>query len=161
MIKARWASLLAVCTIYACADTKVQSTSGDEALVLQAELIAESVGNTPYSARVRITHADSVRLAGDDPSGDYAEQMFVYHVKVMETLRGEPMEEITYSSFSEAGESADVPDVPVIITLCRSEDGFYWPGVGAMFDDHATLAAIARNVAAQVDPAQETFGDCE
>lgn len=151
-----------ICLFCSCrVDGTAQISASERDLALQADAIEQSVLNTPYSALIRITSVDSIQLPDDDPSDDYSERKDVYHADVLETYRGESVKNITYLMYVEQGESAEFSRDPFIVALCRSDDGLYWPGVGASFAADEKLVEIARKAGGQADRGQVVFSDCE
>lgn len=145
----------------ACAGYRQQNTVSENQFALQSEAIVESIVNTPYSALIRITSVTTIDLPDTDKSDDYAEQQFIFKANVIETYRGEAKKNISYMMRVERGEEANFPKYPVIITLCKSNEGFYWPGVGAMFSADSRLRNLAKEIAKQTDNKQIFFEDCE
>jgi hypothetical protein len=133
----------------------------DEEIHQQAEYMRQAFKETPYAALVEVTSVKTIDMPDDDPNDDYAEQKLVYQVNVIETFRGDKRSQLSYDMYIEKGDSVESSSEPFIITLCRSEDGFYWPGVGASFSADKRLIEIAKTQARQLDNRQEYFSGCE
>ncbi len=73
-----------------------------------------------------------------------SEETHRFKARVLETFRGPKLSEISYVIITEPGETSSVHNKPVIVTLCRDEDGYYWPGVGSTFPSNAETRAVAR-----------------
>jgi len=128
---------------------------------LEGEALARAILATPYSALVQIESAESIEVPDEDPQDDYSEVKQLYRARVLENYRGEPASQITYVMFVEEGEELDGTSEPFILTLCSSEDGLYWPGVGASFSGTDRLRERARELARASDPEQTSFDDCD
>ena len=90
------------------------------------ENLADALRETPFSAVVQRLRVDVIPLDSD-------EVKFVYQVRVIENIRGPKLKKLTYSSIAEKGEDPSSATEPVILTLCKDHEGFYWPGTGAQF----------------------------
>jgi len=133
----------------------------DNEFVQQAKYMQKAFEQTPFSALIKITSVKTIDIPDEDPTDDYAEQKLVYQAKVIETYRGSIGSELTYYMYIEKGESAEFIEVPFIITLCQSKDGFYWPGVGASFSADKRLIELAKKQASQLDKKQTPFSGCD
>ncbi len=153
--------LIAIIFASACSAHKQQNTISENEFIFQSGAIAESITNTPYSALIRITSVKVIDLPDADKSDDFAEQKLIYNADVIETYRGEETKNISYMMRVEKGEKPNFPKTPFIITLCKSKEGFYWPGVGANFSADNRLRALAKKTAKQTDDQQSYFSDCE
>lgn len=116
--------------------------------------LRKAINDSPYSAIVRHTKVE-VQHAGTD--GD----KHIRHARVIETLRGPKSDKITYTMFTESGESSKLPKGSVIVTLCRDGDGYYWPDVGSSFPSDKGAADAARIAAKSVKQDQTVFPSCE
>jgi hypothetical protein len=116
--------------------------------------LTKAINDSPYSAIVQHTQ---VKLQRDGESGD----KHIRHARVLETLRGPKMDKITYSVFTESGESAEPPKGPVIVTLCRDADGLYWPGVGSSFPADKHTADVGKTASASANKDQTVFSNCD
>ncbi len=153
--------LVVICFASGCSLNRAQSSISQDEFSLQANIIAKSINNTPYSALVSIISKDIIELPDEDKFDDFSEQKIIYHVDVLETYRGKERKKISYVMLVENGEKTDFQKTLFIITLCDSKEGFYWPGVGASFSDDSKLKSLARAAAKQVDNKQVAFSDCE
>lgn len=129
-----------------------QLPQSDDAPMLNA--LTRAISDSPYSAIVQHT---KVEVQRDGKNGD----KHIRHARVLETLRGPKMDKITYTMFTEPGESAKPPRGPLIITLCHDADGFYWPGVGSSFPNGKDAAAAAKIAAASAKQDQTVFPNCD
>lgn len=145
----------------ACAAYTQQSSLPENEFSFQSEAIVQSIANTPYSALIRLISVEVIDLPDPDESDGFAEQKFIYTADVLETYRGEKTDRIFYIMRVEKGETPDFPGAPFIITLCKSKEGFYWPGVGASFSADNRLRALAKEAAKKADRQPRDFGDCE
>jgi hypothetical protein len=84
-----------------------------------------------------------------------------YKARVLETIRGPKLSEISYVMSTEPGETAGVDKKQVIITLCRDQGGYYWPGVGSDFPSTPETLAVAREAAKLAPQGQQTFSNCQ
>lgn len=144
----------------ACTGYTQQSVSADR-FAMQSEALAASVVNTPYSALIQVSSVETIDLPDPDKTDDYSEQKFIYHAKVIETFRGEAKKRISYAIYVEKGEAPDYPETQFIISLCKSDEAYYWPGTGALFSADSRLIHLARKFAQTTDGQQQTFEDCE
>ncbi|MEJ2612300.1 MAG: hypothetical protein P8179_20100 [Candidatus Thiodiazotropha sp.] len=127
----------------------------------QSKYMRQAFKETPYAALVEVISVKTIDMPDDDPTDDYAEQKLVYQVNVIETFRGEKRSQLSYNMYIEKGDSVESSSEPFIITLCQSEDGFYWPGVGASFSADKRLIAIAKKQARELDNKQVSFAGCD
>ena len=155
--------LLLIVMFFTCACTAntQQSALSESEFIFQSNVIVKSITNTPYSALIRITSVETIDLPDADKSDDFSEQQFIYNADVIETYRGEIKKNISYMMQVEKGEEAGFSEVPFIITLCTSNESFYWPGVGASFSADSRLISLAKKAATQTDNKQTLFNDCE
>lgn len=127
----------------------------------QSNYLLQALKDTPYSALVKITSVKTIDLPDDDPEDDYAEQKLVYNADVIETYRGALSSKLSFNMYVEKGDSIGFDDEPFIITLCKSKDGFYWPGTGASFSADAKLLTLAKEQVSKLDKSQTTFNSCD
>ena len=153
--------LIVVFFASSCTANTQQSAISESEFIFQSNVIVKSITNTPYSALIRLTSIETVDLPDADKSDDFSEQQFIYNADVIETYRGEIKKTISYMMLVEKSEKADFSKVPFIITLCTSNEGFYWPGVGASFSADSRLITLAKKAAEQTDNKQTLFNDCE
>jgi hypothetical protein len=133
----------------------------DEEIHQQSKYMLQAIKETPYAALVKVISVKTIDMPDDDPTDDYAEQKLVYQVKVIETFRGEKRSQLSYDMYIEKGDSVESTSEPFIITLCQSEDGFYWPGVGASFSADKRLISIAKKQTRQLVNKQISFTGCD
>jgi len=147
--------------ISACTGYTQQNAVSENQFSLQSEALVEAVANTPYSALIRITSVETIDLSATDKSDDYYDQKIICHADVVETYRGKAKKNIFFTMYTEKGEELDFPQTPFIITLCKSNEEFYWPGVGAVFSADTRLINLAKKIAKKADKTQLIFEDCE
>lgn len=145
----------------ACAGHTQQNTLSEDQFALQSEAIVDSIVNTPYSALIRITSLKKIDLPSIGKFDDYSEQKIICYADVIETYRGETQKNISYVMYVEKGEKPNFPETEFIITLCKSKEGFYWPGVGAIFSSDIRLRSLAKEISKQAENKQIIFEDCE
>ncbi len=145
----------------ACTGYTQQNAVSENQFSLQSEALVEAIANTPYSALIRITLVNPIDLPTTDNSDDYYDQKIIYHADVIETYRGNAKKNIAFTMYTEKGEELSFPQTPFIITLCQSNEEFYWPGVGAVFSADTRLRNIAKKIAKKADKTQLIFEDCE
>lgn len=138
-------------------DTKLT----DAEIHQQLKYMQQTFKDTPYAALVKITSVKVIDLPDDDPNDDYAEQKLVYQANVIDTYRGAKRSQLSYEMIVEKGDSVEPNDEPFILTLCQSQDGFYWPGVGASFSADKRLIALAKKLISQLDNKQTSFMACD
>ncbi|NJM32683.1 MAG: hypothetical protein HC848_07310 [Limnobacter sp.] len=80
---------------------------------------------------------------------------------MLKTYRGQSLPEITYTMLVERGEGALISSNPAVITLCESSNGFYWPGVGAIFPGEEEVISVAEKTSAKIDSEQSSFSGCK
>lgn len=119
------------------------------------------VTNTPYAALVRNIRSTVEPLPDTDTSDDYALERWSFTAEVLETFRGVAAETILYTVDAEKGESPNFGDAPFIVLLCRSADGFYWPGVGFNFPAGEREKTIAQSAGRKAVKAQKAFAECD
>jgi hypothetical protein len=118
------------------------------------ENLTNALRETPFSAVVQKLRVDVVPLDSD-------EVKFVYQVRVIENIRGPKLKKLTYYSIAEKGEdpSSTTPE-PVILTLCKDQEGFYWPGTGAQFPRTKETTAVVEKVRHELKADQKVFAQC-
>ncbi|MFL1403861.1 hypothetical protein ACJO2E_00725 [Marinobacter sp. M1N3S26] len=122
-----------------------------------SEALVDAVEQTHFSAVVRHVSAER-RAPGASDSGP----VFLHRVEVREVFRGPEVESLTYALYAEPGESSASSSGWVIITLCRgSDEGYEWPGTGAIFPATEELVEIARKAARNAGPDQQAFNQCD
>ncbi|HWO11107.1 MAG TPA: hypothetical protein VNN80_16545 [Polyangiaceae bacterium] len=118
------------------------------------ESLARALRETPFSAVVQHQRVDVVPLKG-------GEEKHVYQARVLQGIRGPKLQKLTYFLVAEKGEEATLTKEPVILTLCKNEQGYYWPGVGAEFPKTASTLAVVDAVKPDLRSDQTAFPDCE
>ncbi len=133
------------------------SESGDqERLSMQKEFLLEAIESTPYSAVIKHTGVEVFDVADNKFASKH-----VYSADVIETIRGEKRSNIRYAMLVEHGEEATMDSYPVIISLCKRNGDYYWPGVGAQFGVNELLVKLAEDHASKVDNQQSHFAHCD
>ena len=107
----------------------------------QQEFIAESVLNTSFVAVV--SHKKLTKLSSNKNDGDEYE----LSAEIISIISGRKQKVINYRMFVEPGEEVVLNQDPVILFLCESEEGYYWPGVGAEFPATASSIKAASKAA--------------
>lgn len=110
--------------------------------------------DTPFSAVVQHLRVDVVPLGSD-------EVKFVYQVRVLENIRGPKLKNLTYYSVAEQGEDPGLTKEPVILTLCKGKEGYYWPGTGAEFPQTQGARALVEKLRPELSADQKVFEQCE
>jgi len=118
------------------------------------EALARAVRETPFSAVVQHLSVDVVPLGSE-------EEKHVYQVRVIESIRGPAPKKLSYFLVAERGEKPSFSKEPVILTLCKNADGFYWPGVGAKFPKTDKTLAVVSAIKPQLSASQTVFPDCD
>ena len=124
-------------------------------LTEQESFLIESVQNTPYSAVIK--HLDVKVIPSDYPK----EFQHVYNAKVLKTLKGETLETISYSMLVETEEEPVLEKNPILITLCKDQEGYYWPGTGAQFQNTRSHLELAEKAAALVYDSTKQYSHCD
>lgn len=133
-----------------------QVTSDDvERVDSQKQFLSQAVMETPYSAVVKHTRVEVVELPEDKVNSKH-----IFYADVIDTIRGQVLENISYTMLVERGEEAILDTKPVIITLCK-DDGYYWPGTGAQFNANKSLLKIAKQNVKTTGSDQTNFSDCD
>lgn len=125
------------------------------------EFMLHALANTPYFALIEGTSVEVVDLPDDDPSDNYAEQKIVYRANVKHTFRGQQSKTIQYFAIVEKGEAASADQKTMLISLCASKEGLYWPGTGSSFPATEENKALVTLRAKQLSPAQDKFSLCD
>lgn len=112
-----------------------------------------AMAQTPVTALIQYLKVERTSTADGD--------QLIYHAKVLRTFRGSPRKQLSYLAVVERGESASLPEGPVLVTLCASGSTLYWPGTGSHFDASPTLLEVAEQHAASLDAGQTHFEFCE
>jgi hypothetical protein len=118
------------------------------------EFLEDALRETPFSAVVQKLRVDVVPLDAD-------EVKFVYQVRVIENIRGPKLKKLTYNLIAEKGEDpGTVTTEPIILTLCKNQGGFYWPGTGAQFPRTKETTAVVEKVRHELKADQKAFAQC-
>jgi hypothetical protein len=127
-----------------------QASEDDQML----EFLGDALRETPFSAIVQKLHVDVVPLGSD-------EVKFVYQVRVIENIRGPKLQKLTYNLIAEKGEDpGTLTTEPIILTLCKNQEGFYWPGTGAQFPRTKETTAVVEKVRHELKADQKVFAQC-
>ena len=134
-------------------------TEQESALMIEA--LENAILDTPYCALIEYTSVEVFPLPDPYPDDDDVEEKHIYHARVIETFRGQQLDNISYISFSEKGDGARISAEPVVITLCFGNEGFYWPGVGSLFPATEDVIKSARRISQKAKFDKQSFSDCE
>jgi hypothetical protein len=85
----------------------------------------------------------------------------VYHVRVIENIRGPKLKKLSYFAIAEKGEDPGLTKEPVILTLCKDKEGYYWPGTGAEFARTKSARALVDKMRPELSADQKVFAQCE
>ncbi|MFC3152258.1 hypothetical protein ACFOEK_14580 [Litoribrevibacter euphylliae] len=134
---------------------KTSATANNQEYSEQESFLIEAIQNTSYSAVIKHTRVEVI------PSNDqdFPEQ-HIYYAKVIETLNGKELTTLSYSMFVEEGEDAVIDQSPIIVTLCKNGEGFYWPGTGAQFESTPALINLAKKNVTRVKSHPEQGSHC-
>lgn len=140
------------------AENEVDSSIGQSDVHAALEM---AVSNTPYSALVRLFKIERTAVPDDDTSDDLAEDQLTVHAQVLETFKGPKLKQLRYAMVVERGEAMDIPKEPVIVTLCKEDEQYYWPGTGSSFPADTDLVRAAVEAAEKSDGEQSDFTYCQ
>jgi hypothetical protein len=126
--------------------------SEDDPVLL--ENLTNAIRETPFSAVVQKLRVDVIPV-------DSYEVEFVYHVRVIENIRGPKLKKLSYTLSAEKGEVPGSLKEPVILTLCKDKEGFYWPGPGAQFPPTKSTLALVHKIRRDLSPDQKVFQQCQ
>jgi hypothetical protein len=132
------------------------AASGPEAYdgeALMLENLTNALKDTPFSAVVQYVRKDVTSLEDD-------EVKVTYQVRVLEPIRGPKLEKLSYFAIVEKGEDTSFEKRPVILTLCKGKQGYYWPGTGAEFTRTKSTRALVAKLRPELSPDQKTFEQC-
>lgn len=132
----------------------VTEPPADDGESLLLENLTNALRDTPFSAVVQHVRVDVVPLGSD-------EVKFVYQVRVLENIRGPKLKKLTYYSVAEKGEDPNSATEPVILTLCKDKEGYYWPGTGAQFPRTKSTLAVVNKLRPELSADQKAFEQCE
>lgn len=152
----RYATLCALVFISACDGYKslhpvAESTTApppkQSALTNEQKFMLESLAGTPYFAQVEYINLRTETLPDSDPDDEFSETLHTFKVRVLEVYRGEDSPLLEFTAITATGENFELPEHPILISLCKNENGFYWPGVGASFPaTEANLSLVKRQL---------------
>lgn len=123
--------------------------------------LKNAISSTPYSALIIHTRVDIIPMPDTNPDDDYAEEKQTYHAKVLETYRGQQRKNISYTMTVEKGETAIIDKSPAVVTLCKSNDVFFWPGTGSKFPGTEEVTRTSRLTGQNIELNQQFFPFCE
>jgi hypothetical protein len=141
--------------------TTPSDKSEQQRLALMMEALEGFVSNTPYCALIKHTSVDVVPVPDPYPDDGYVEEKHIYHAKVLETFRGQQMENISYMTITEKGEGANISTEPTVITLCKDKEGFWGLGTGSTYPATEEVVKVARRIGQKVKSSKKSFSFCE
>jgi hypothetical protein len=133
--------------------TAASNPEADDAEALLLENLTKSLKDTPFSAVVRYIRKDVTPL-------EDGEVKVTYQVRVLEPIRGPKLEKLSYFAIVEKGEDTGFEKLPVILTLCKGKQDYYWPGTGAEFTRTKSTRALVAKLRPELSPDQQTFEQC-
>jgi hypothetical protein len=139
----------------------VPDKSEQQRLASMMEALEGFVSNTSYCALIQHTSVDVVPIHDPYPEDGYAEEKHIYHANVIETLHGQQLENISYTTITEKGESATISTEPVVITLCVGKEGFLGLGTGSVYPATEEVIKAARRISQKVKSGKQSFSFCE
>lgn len=132
-----------------------------ETSALMIEALEDFISNTPYCALIQYTNVDVVPVPDPYPEDGYAEEKHIYHAKVLETYRGKQLANISFRTICQKGDDASFSMEPTVVTLCADNEGFFWPGTGAMFPATEEVIKAAKRIGQKFEFVQQAFPNCE
>jgi hypothetical protein len=139
----------------------VPDKSEQQRLAFMMEALEDFISDTPYCAIIQHTSVDVVPIPDPDPNDDDVEEKHIYYAKVLETFRGQQLENISYITITEKGESATISTEPVVITLCVGKEGFLGLGTGSVYPATEEVIKAARRISQKVKSGKQSFSFCE
>jgi hypothetical protein len=133
--------------------TAASEPGADNGEALLQENLTNALKGTPFSAVVQYVRKDLTPLEDD-------EVKVTYHVRVLEPIRGPKLEKLSYFAIVEKGEDTSFEKRPVILTLCKGKQGYYWPGTGAEFARTKSTRALVAKLRPELSADQKTFEQC-
>jgi len=113
---------------------------------ISPDLVKANISATDYSSVVHIMRGKVQGNSLQRSMGGYVNH--IYEARVMETLKGQSYENITFSVMAESDIDPILPDYPVIVSLCgRGPDAMYVPDNGYELPATQTLTTAARDFA--------------
>ncbi len=149
--------LLQLC--YASNDNAAEKPQTEISPLIQG--VKNAISSTPYAALIIHTRVDIIPVPDVNPDDDYAEEKQIYHATVLETYRGQKRKNISYTMTVEKGEAAIINRSPVVVTLCKSNDAFFWPGTGSRFSGTEEVTRTSRLTGQSIELNQQSFPYCE
>ncbi len=143
-----------------CTGYTQQNETGEDCFSLQSEALVNAIANTPFAALIRITSFQPTDVSPVKKIDDYGQEIICY-ADIIKTFRGEVKKNISFTIYVEHGEELGFPKKPFIITLCKSNGKYYWPGTGAIFSAEYELISRAEKAGEHVDKLQKKFMICE
>jgi len=155
--------ILGLLMVPSCSVKHVAATNKTEQqrLALMMEALEGFISNTPYCALIQYTSVDVVPVPDPYPDDDDVEEKHVYHAKVLETYRGQQLDNISYIETTESGEGAHISAEPVVVTLCVDKDEFFWAGTGSVYPATDEVIKAARRISQKVKSVKQSFTFCE
>lgn len=127
-----------------------------EELAFIIQTMKDTISTTPYSALILHTSVDVVSVLDDN-----SVEKHIYHARVLETYRGQELENISYTMFVEKGETAFINKASFVVILCVNNEGFYWPGTGSSFPATEDILKAAKRISQNIKLTQQSFSYCE
>ncbi len=148
--------LLGLLVVQSCSINDTPEKIQKEELAFIIQTMEDAISTTPYSALILHASVDVISVLDDDSI-----EKHIYHAKILETYRGQKLENISYTMFVEKGETVFTNKEPFVVILCVNNEGFYWPGTGSSFPATEKIVEAAKRISQNVKLIQQSFPYCE
>lgn len=116
--------------------------------------LSHSILETPYSAVLMPLNYTQ------QESSDRHESIVIVEAKVITPIRGALSNTLSFRAILEAGDSLGVLNKPILVSLCRQDNQFYFAGVGSAFAPTLEVIKYAQGVAKKIDRQQLDYQFC-
>jgi len=126
---------------------------------ISPDLVKANISATDYSSVVHIMRGKVQGNSLQRSMGGYVNH--IYEARVIETLKGQSYENITFSVMAESDIDPFLPDYPVIVSLCgKGPDAMYVPDNGYELPATQSLTTAARDFARKMNKSAPSRSIC-
>lgn len=127
-------------------------------------LVVENFNSTPYTALILNRSFEPVNDIRTD-LGFSGYVRYRFYADVLQTYRGEPMGQLTYTITYEAGIAPKIIGKPELISLCQKNNNYFYPDNGYLLKASSELKNVLeelseKNRSQESEQAETVFSAC-
>ncbi len=136
--------------INSCINIKTETTSAEEHIEIDEQQALQLEGLETYMLSTHFTgHIANIQttkqIYDTHSDDDLIEVIHTVNADVLETFIGSTIDNIEFKMITEADESIDF-DKEIIISLCESNNEFFWAGAGSIFPANSLFIKKAMKI---------------